>query len=942
MAPPAVISKLVERFDAHRDRYRSGKYNEAQFREEFLNPFFESLGWDVYNRNGKAEAYQQVVHQDATKIGGPTKAPDYCFRAGSGVRSFFVEAKRPSVNIREEVRSAFQLRRYGWSAKLPVSILTDFEELAVYDCRIRPVKTDRAATARVLLYTYRDYPDRWDELCGLFSPEAIRQGSLDTFVASKKVKKGTAEVNAAFLGEIESWRELLAKNLVLRNPGLSQRDLNFAVQRTIDRLLFLRICEDRGIERYGTLQTAAAGPNVYARLRKLFQRADERYHSGLFHFTAEKNRHGPPCELTLSLAMDDKPLREIVTHLYFPDSPYELSVFPAEILGQVYEQFLGKAIRLTAGRRAVVEDKPEVKKAGGVYYTPAYVVDYIVGRTVDRLLGEKTPKQAETLRVLDPACGSGSFLIGAYQHLLDWYCDRYIEEGVEKHARGRSPRLYQGTTGDWRLTTTERKRILLNNIYGVDIDPQAVEVTKLSLLLKVLEGENRETLNVQLRLFHDRGLPDLADNIKCGNSLVGPDFYDGRQAGLFDEDERHRINAFDWKAEFPEVFQGSRSGFDAVIGNPPYLSFSGRQAVALEPPIREYYEEHYPVLGWQTSHGLFIVKSLQLAKRLVAFIVPDQVGHLDGYEPVRSVVTRESRLADVRYWGDRVFKGVVTPALTFIADTRHGAPVRIEAFDGSRSVRNVTAGEAWLPISHHSSLIDKLRWQARPLDEAFADPGVHTGNCSGQMVLPIAAASADCMPVLEGKQVDRYLCRPPTKVLRLQYRAGNGEYFTIRPLQKYQSAAFVVRQTAAYPIVGPRRHADYFRNSLLALYAPADGRDVRFVAAILNSRLMRYVYRAMIKEAAQNAFPQVKVRSLRMLPIRSIDFADRAERAAHDALVASVDEMIKLQARREDTKTPPDRDILTRLIESLDREIDHIVERLYGLSDKEVAQIEVG
>ena len=298
--------------------------------------------------------------------------------------------------------------------------------------------------------------------------------------------------------------------MALRNPGISQRDLNFAVQRTIDRIVFLRICEDRGVEPYGTLQSLLNAPNIYRRLGELFQRADDRYNSGLFHFTPEKDRPEPPDELTLSLSIDDKPLKELLQTLYFPDSPYEFSVFPAEILGQVYEQFLGKVIRLTEGHRAKVEEKPEVRKAGGVYYTPSYIVDYIVENTVAELLQKKMPAQASSLRVLDPACGSGSFLLGAYEHLLSWHRDWYVDNDPEKHARRRNPPLYRGMAGDWRLTTAEKKRILLNNIYGVDIDPQAVEVTKLSLLLKVLEGESGETITNQLRIFHERALPDLA------------------------------------------------------------------------------------------------------------------------------------------------------------------------------------------------------------------------------------------------------------------------------------------------------------------------------------------------------------------------------------------------------------------------------------------------
>jgi len=203
MTAPAVVRELVERFESQRDSYRSSHYHETQLRREFLDPFFEALGWDVFNRKGYAEAYKEVIHEDAIRVGGRTKAPDYCFRAGGGMRSFFVEAKKPSVDIREEASAAFQIRRYAWSAKLPVSILTDFEELAVYDCRIRPEKTDKATVARILCYRSSEYVERWDELWELFSPEAIRRGSLEKVVASRRTKKGTAEVDEAFLGEIE-------------------------------------------------------------------------------------------------------------------------------------------------------------------------------------------------------------------------------------------------------------------------------------------------------------------------------------------------------------------------------------------------------------------------------------------------------------------------------------------------------------------------------------------------------------------------------------------------------------------------------------------------------------------------------------------------------------------------------------------------------------------
>jgi len=274
------------------------------------------------------------------------------------------------------------LRRYSWSARLPLGVLTDFEEFAVYDCRVKPDKGDKASTGRVMYLHYKDYIDRWEELAAVFSREAVLKGSFDTYAEGMKGKKGTAEVDDAFLAEIERWRDVLARNIALRNPDLSVHELNYAVQMTIDRIVFLRICEDRGIERDEQLRETGGGSEVYAGLCQLFQRADARYNSGLFHFKDEKEQSSAADILTPGLKVDDKVLREIQLSLYYPESPYVFKEIPSDILGQVYERFLGKVIRLTAGHQAKVEEKPEVRKAGGVYYTPTYIVDYIVKNTV--------------------------------------------------------------------------------------------------------------------------------------------------------------------------------------------------------------------------------------------------------------------------------------------------------------------------------------------------------------------------------------------------------------------------------------------------------------------------------------------------------------------------------------------------------------------------------
>jgi len=337
--------------------YHSQQYNETQLRREFIDPFFEELGWDVTNKAGYAQAYKDVIHEDAIKVGGATKAPDYCFRIG-GVRKFFLEAKKPSVDIKGDPHPAYQLRRYAWSAKLPLSILTDFEEFAVYDCQTRPKQTDKADTARIMYITYKDYHKKWNEISDIFSREAILKGSFDKFAISTKGKRGTTTVDTEFLKEIESWRSMLARIIALRNSSLSRGEINFAVQRTIDRIIFLRMCEDRGIEDYGQLLKISTGDRTYPRLSEIFEKADQKYNSGLFHFQDEPGRATPPDKLTPNIIIDDKDLKWILHSLYYPQSPYEFSVLPPEILGNVYEQFLGKVITLTSSHRANIEEKP--------------------------------------------------------------------------------------------------------------------------------------------------------------------------------------------------------------------------------------------------------------------------------------------------------------------------------------------------------------------------------------------------------------------------------------------------------------------------------------------------------------------------------------------------------------------------------------------------------
>ena len=319
------IAKLCLYFDTNHQSFINPGVKEAHVRQSLIDPFFEALGWDVRNASMTAPQYREVIPEDSLDVEGQQKAPDYTFRVGT-LPKFYAEAKKCGVNISADPAPAYQLRRYGFSAKLALSILTDFEELSVYDCTSRPRPSDKASHARIQYFRFAEYPDRWHELWDVFSREAVWSGAFDQYAASK-IKRGTSEVDTEFLKDIESWRDSLARILALRNQDLSSDDLNAAVQRIIDRIVFLRIAEDRGLEPNEQLLTLCERSDIYNRfVRGLCRKADEKYNSGLFHFQKEPGIFDAPDTLTPRLVIDDKTLKPILQSLYFAyGSPYPVS-----------------------------------------------------------------------------------------------------------------------------------------------------------------------------------------------------------------------------------------------------------------------------------------------------------------------------------------------------------------------------------------------------------------------------------------------------------------------------------------------------------------------------------------------------------------------------------------------------------------------------------------
>jgi len=569
----------------------------------------------------------------------------------------------------------------------------------------------------------------------------------------------------------------------------------------------------------------------------------------------------------------------------------------------------GNSRRSDAGNRS----RTSGRKAAGMYYTPDVIVQYIVSGALDRLVGgggdraypADEPLSVPSilnLKVLDPASGSGHFLLASAEYLARACVAALVRDGKIKDDEPERARALD----KYRRIVAERC------IYGVDLDPMAVELAGLSLWL----------------FASDPGTPlsVAARHLRCGNSL-------------------HR---FHWVEEFPDASKG----FDAVIGNPPYLSFSGRQKPRGNEWIKHLDSKSKPG-GWLTMHGLFMLKSVELAKTsgLVSMVVPDQVGHLKGYGALRRRMLEQGHLLEVRYWGEDVFVGVTSPALTFIVrksrqpsgwdvnaqDRLPGAAESRDTEVQTASARDAAACDTVM-IDEEGSVarfaaLPGQEWFTSPSREVFHQmsaihtalkefsvPGVHTGNVARKLVLVRPAGGS--VPLLEGRQIHPFRCEKPRRWLDLSYRPGAGEYFRVSAEEVYQSTGIILRQTASRPVAARHVFRCHFRNSILALKVP-EGFSVEYLLGVLNSAAAGFLYRACSFESRQRTFPQVKVGLLRSLPVPD------PRLGANRSRVSEVEELVRRIENAADPDGAP-----ANLMPRLDR----LVWSLYGLSDRSLAE----
>ena len=928
------VKELIVRFSEQLPAYKKSEYNETQTRRDFIDPFFKALGWDIDNKQGYAESYREVIHEDRVKVGNATKAPDYSFRLGGGKRLFFVEAKKPSVYIKDDLQPAYQVRRYGWSAKLNVSIITDFEEFAIYDCTKKPNPNDKPSVARVKYITYDNYEKEWDFIWNTFSKEAVLKGTFDKFIVGTANKKGTATVDKEFLLSLDQWRTLLAETISKENKQLDEEELNFVVQQTLDRIIFLRICEDRSIEPYGSLQDSLKSGEYYQNLLKEFKQADDKYNSGLFDFKKDKLSH--------ALSINNKTLKTIINDLYYPVCPYEFSVLSVEILGSAYEQFLGKTITINSKGKAVIELKPEVRKAGGVYYTPQYIVDYIVENTIGKLTENKTPKQVEEIKIVDPACGSGSFLIGAYQYLLSWHKDYYSQNPNKKNP----------ITLDGNLTTSEKKKILLNNIYGVDIDTNAVEVTKLSLLLKCMEGETQASIANQMTMFKERVLPTLDDNIKSGNSLIDTDYYDNQM----DFGEERKIKPFSWQKAFPKIYKND--GFDVVIGNPPYLG--GREWKESNGNAYNYFINKYEVAEYQFDiYALFIEAGVRLIHKrgLVGYITPNTWLNNQSNTKLRSFVLNHTSILNiVDYSKIKVFsQATVLPIITILQNGIQEVATQIFEpketgliltlstnqktwLDGNLNIININLSKADLILR------DKIEENTAPLEyHALIKFGIKIYETGKGIPSQLASFAKDKIyeagnkidktyrPYLEGKDINPYSITYKNRWLKYGVNLA-----APRDPALFENERILVRRIVGKTLIASYTNGDFVTSQLLQIVKPFNQINTKTLLGILNSNLIAFYFKKKYNRQ-DKTFPEIRIYELASLPIKQFTSENNALRSR---IETNVEQLLQLNINLNATLLETNRLHIKTKIDYHEDKINQLVYKLYNLTEEEIKLIE--
>ncbi|MFM1946308.1 MAG: hypothetical protein RL207_591 [Bacteroidota bacterium] len=938
-----TIKKLIEKYNADRKYYLTNKYNETLLRSDFLDPFFELFGWDIKNNAGKPTNEREVILEEALKENASehSKKPDYTFRLFSE-RKFFLEAKKPCVSIEVNNDSAKQVRRYGFTAKLKISVLSNFEYLIIYDTSVKVDKDDTFQKALIKKYHYTEYESKFDEIDKLLGKNAVYSGAFETEWKEIENKINHYSIDNLFLNQINEWRKALGSEIYKQEPEINEQKLNDIVQSYLNRILFLRVCEDRNLEDYQTL-LKFANENDFKALIKKFEQADKRYNSGLF-----------------DQLLKDKIIENIssvfwtiIKQLYYPESPYSFSVFSSDVLGSIYEIFLSEKLVIENNSISLIKKPENIDR--DIITTPTFIISDILRNTILVKCQGKTDKEILQLKFADISCGSGAFLLELFQLLNDILIDYYLENDKSK--------LIQTNLNTYKLPFNLKREFLVNCIYGVDKDYNAVEAAKFGLLLKLLEGEDINSTNLTKPV-----LPDLSQNLFFGNSLLNP-------YQVSDKNKLLIINPFDF----------SNLRFDVIVGNPPYMkSEDMNNFTPLELPL--YKLNYISAYKQFDKYFLFVEQGMNLLTNdgVLGYIIPSKFTKVGAGKKLREELVNKGYLNSIVSFGaNQVFADKTTYTCLLILnkknkDTFQYAEVRSlsdwklrkkNAVEFQTEQTKFLSGDVWLLLpSSLKNVLSKINQQSIKLSDLIGDSNIFNGiQTSANNIYIHKIINEDEIFYFFKKdgiewKVEKELTRPYYQTSRdidnlYTYRPFRPNSFVIYPYKNINGNIELVSITTLesdYPFLfnylinhkesllkrdikpTPKTDNEWYRYGrhqsldkceveakiVVGILSQNDGYaidyhrtvlssggnagyciisvdknfpySIYYIQAILNSKYVEW-YCSLIGSVFRGGYISHGTQVLKNLPIRKIDFSEPSEIELYENIVSAQKELIQIQ-----------------------------------------------
>ena len=976
---------------------------EEEFQGEFLYDIFTTVLRAVNKSDGEKE--WNLERETKTKMDG---------QKADGVLGFFdvdgkkdvravIELKGAKVSLdvrqkrvgdtRSPVEQAFRYApKYGSSCQWV--IVSNYKEIRLYR---------QNEMNEYQVFFLEDLKDdlefkKFIYVLSFYSLVGTKNKKAKTMELSEEYQKNQAEIEKKFYNEYKNIRMHIFENMRKNNPQINEHILIEKVQKLLDRFLFICFCEDKGLLPHNSydkiVQRGEAIDDIFESFKMLcnwinignMKNGINKFNGGLF-----KND-----DILDSLYVDNEVFEEMKKISGY-DFDSELN---ENILGHIFEQSVSDIEELKKSVSGEEFDsKKSKRKKDGIFYTPKYITKYIVENSIKNWLDDKKKELGEdelpeltekdfeisyaskksdkriysenlkkhidfwtkyreavkNIKIVDPACGSGAFLITAFEYLLNY--NNYLDDKIFD------------LTGVKDLFSDTTKEILQNNIFGVDLNKESVEITKLSLWLKTADG--------------NKTLATLEDNIKCGNSLI-------------DDPEIAGEMAFDWEKEFPEIF--ANGGFDIVVGNPPYVS-----AEYIPEIEKKYYESiYYSASGRQNLYIIFYEKALKILKKNgnLGFITPYTILKNMYYKEIREYILKNSRILEiVDFKGIIIFEDAGVDSIIFMLKKEQKEEYKITYISNIKIFENqlydidffsnqkiLEKEDLSMQFSKNEDFVNKFLEDKNILKlKEIVDfkQGIITGGNKKYLVLE---KNDMCEKVLTGSDFNRYRLYNSSQYIiydtKKLHRPRKRELFEVKE-------KLLLRQTGAFPICMIDNEQYFTLDTVHNGILKQENFDIKYVMLLLNSKFLKFIYENMINENGK-LFAQVKIIYIDELPIKEISleaqqpFIEKADKmlslnkdlqekvSSFQRLLIRKFELEKLSTKLQDwylldfsefTKELKKSKIKLSLkeeieweeifiekkeevekvkneIEITDKEIDRMVYELYGLNEEEIRIIE--